>query len=459
MRKSRTGKISAFIICGLLILSCHPLPLFAQSSYPQQSFEQALESEIDQLLPFDVRFVPEIQQVDSQIHESSNFQQVSKLFQNESSVDIHLTKAKVSINSSIFYEGILSTSPSELPLMLEEGNEGLLLLHVSITNISEEAIYIPENFLDVSIKPSNHFLLSQMDLYPLEFGYLDTILEADKRFIEPEQTAEGYLIYQLAPMDFFATKSQGYLYLNLKELDQIEELAQLDTGNYQHHIVLPMNELVKDRIDLAQNFIQDRVSREWWGDKSMIVEDSQHNLLSHQGLQIQVKKIEVTDLIVRPDYQGIFEEFPKGQLLVSVLLEINNTGSERLLAYLDQFEFDLRMGDSLLVSEPLLENGDNPIFIGPKQREELIKVFVLDKEVYQREWQRQDFQFEGRLPIRYYDVSEEINKGLMSILSGSFIRQELGLSMKSSQGVATFNYIWSPEKLYYLNTHLDWVKP
>ncbi|WP_419775050.1 hypothetical protein WJ437_06110 [Ignavigranum ruoffiae] len=415
--------------------------------------------DVQDVLPFDLRLVPELQEVDQAILEDNHYIQIQREFQSQNGPRLLLNEGQIQVNSISFY-GVKGRSEYQ-DRPRQQNQEGLLLINVAISNYAEQNLYIPNNFIGLEDdNPAEK--ATDKSVYPLEFGYLEAILDNTKRVIEPEQTIEGYLMFQLSARQYFTGMRQGYLELVLKSWQNEFKPLQSETnglaspeGNYS--LVLPLNQTIAERILETQQFIQDLPSQEWWGDKQLVSRLQGPENLQQGSVNLQLNKMELCDLKLRPEYRQLFQQFPQGQLLLSVDLLLENKADSIYLLEPQDLTLTLDLAGRQFMTEDSLVKNVLPKYIGPRDQQKIQKVFVIDKAFYLQNAQGKALTLKVYLPTSGYGRLPNLHR-LVKPLTSAYIYDvywsQLTLANQLSfQG----NYTWQVKADILFDEHLKMI--
>lgn len=403
---------------------------------------------------FDFRLVPEFQQVDQAIKDMDQFESVDQIYHSQSRQIFQSNKLQVSINSVTLYQ-LGSKSQQNL---FQTNPAGLLLVNASLTNISEDSLYIDKDILKLATKFED-YSLSQANYFPLEFGLFEQIIEGDMGYLKPEQTFEGYFIFYLPPLDLQVYLRQSYVELIFGQVPSViaGQVENLDLDkNLNQKLVLGLSPEIEEEIAISKQFIQDRVSQEWWGQKQFIAKMTNRQEKIFSGFRLVLDEIELTELEVRPEYKPIFSNFKYGQVLVTVSYKFENMGTNRLPFNLDLIEDNLLVNDMRFDSEPLLSYPITQTYLSAKEKIELKKVYVIDKMYFQKNCQDQDFIFEISMAVKPTDfLLSSLWQGLDKFSQIVFQPRIQNLSTENDHRVL-FYYKWQPSLSDELDKDINW---
>lgn len=401
--------------------------------------------DVQDLLPFDLRLVPELQEVDQELLRAGQSEQVEKIFQSQDGPNLGLDEGQVKINNITLYG--FDIQESKQRRASASAQTGILLINVAISNFSDKDLYIPENFLRLKFDGENEFAPDDSTAYPLDFGYLEKILDKNQRRLQAEQTVEGYLVYHLSALNLLEAKHQGYLALSVQNWIRLldrnpQEIALLQSDAKDFSMVLPVNQEVAEHILQNQDFIQDRLSQEWWGDKLLISRFQGPENLQTGAVNIQLSKMELCDFDLRPEYRQLFQEFPQGQIILTVELLLENDKDSIYLLRPQDIALTLNLANQQFKTEDSLIKENLPKYLGPNQSQRIRRVFVIDKAFYQQNGQGKALELGIQLPVKGYGrlpLLHRLVPGLATAFEQDNQLAELALADKFSLQA---NYHW-----------------
>lgn len=289
---------------------------------------------------------------------------------------------------------VLATSDDPLLGLTQEnltGNGALILIKMSMTNYYDEPFYFSGNELKLSYWDSSvtHYPVS--GVYDYEQGNL---LERFNEPIQPGETVEGYLVYTVTSEDIKAITAIGAFSLAILpptlSNDGIVGLSAQSLGN-ELPFYLPVNQTTQELLVLQSQFIQDRVTAEWWGNKTVLASANLDEIVQDGDVELTLKRVELSDFIPHEQYQESFQYFPNGVVILSVEIQIDNQSQYALLPVDSEVGVDIN--DYHITSDYVLINEHYGEILSPGESTTLIKTFALDKMTYQLYWQDEPMVF------------------------------------------------------------------
>lgn len=303
----------------------------------------------------------------------------------------------------------LATSDNPILGLTQEnmsGNGAVILIKMSLTNHYDESFYFSGNELKLSYWDSSvtHYPVSGM--YAYEQGNL---LERLNEPIEPGETVEGYLVYTVTSEDIKAITAIGAFSLAVLpptlSNDGIVGLSAQSLGN-ELPFYLPVNQTVEDLLISQSQFIQDRVTAEWWGNKTLLASADLNEVVQDRDVTLTLKRVELSDFIPHEHYQESFQYFPNGVVILSIEIQIDNQSQSTLLPVDSEVAVDIN--DYHITSDYVLINEHYGEKLSPGESTTLIKTFALDKMTYQLYWQDKPMVFSIWLQTDEQELSDEV---------------------------------------------------
>src|SRR5699024_5556288 len=186
--------------------------------------------------------------------------------------------------------------------------------------------------------------------------------------------------------------------------------AQAEKGEFGNPIgsegkfSLALNEDGADKISKNEKFYQDKATFENMGDKEMIKE----KVYIREDYVAELEGYQFTEFTTNSEEAPRFSNFENGIVLLTVKFIVENNGSENIDLSGISSKLTVNDGSQWLLNEGMLLNYSRDL-IEPDETDELLQIFVLDQEQYEKIWKEKDFEIEvGPMKDENY---QEISKG------------------------------------------------
>ncbi|XJS09961.1 hypothetical protein ACF3NG_07380 [Aerococcaceae bacterium WGS1372] len=453
MKKNKINifkKTGMILLSSLFLVGCESLNLQTDevSSYSSNG-SSIVENESQEPSKSDVdhRFVPEFSQViadfkereDIELSDKPIFELSESFTQTQNSFQFNVDKMQV-----YEVENIDETLKSEFNFKDEAG--AILLLEVSITNLTDETIYYPIEGLRLSYESANVQMHPSIDLYPSQTGELVNIFEQNNHEIGPSMTVNGYIIYGLSSQDWEEVSEAGNVYLTVvapqTDPDAITGIGASELGD-ERALYLPVNESVEGDLLYNNNTIGDRLSTEWWGNKEILASDNVNVTDTDEDVTVELLRVELSNFEPHSTYEANFQNFNYGQVIMSIEYEITNNSENELLPVDGQAS--LQIGEDPIHSDYVLINDFNGTILEPGESYKTVKSFALDKLRYYEVWQGEPIYIAVNIPVR-----EENSQPTEDSNSEEIVVSEALLYF--------FEFSWTPKLDRFINESLEVVE-
>jgi len=395
----------------------------------------------------DARFVPEFSQVIAEFRnsdvltlaEESNFKVNETFSQTQNNFQLSVE------NMEVFEVDSADESVSS-EFNYEDNPGAVILMEVAITNLTDETIYYPIEGLRMSYQSADMQMHPSSALYPAQSGDLTKILEQNNGEIRPSMTVNGYLIYSLGQDEWEEASDLGNVYLTVvppqSEPDAISGVGASLLGD-ERVLYLPLDEETQEQLSENNQMIPDRLSSEWWGQKTILAQDELNETSEDDDVSVELLRAEISDFEPKDIYEENFQNFNYGQIIVSIEYEVTNNSDHELLPV--DGVATLQIGEDSLNSDYVLINDYNGTVIKPGDSYTTIKTFALDKLRYQEVWQGEPLYIAINTPVKSDDEEELEEEAAEETIEDS------------DDLIYYFDFTWTPNLVNYINEDLDVV--
>lgn len=465
--KLRYAQLGSRLFLVLMMVMGLPLGLISGRTTSQEDM-LTIPAE-RQGLNFDVRLVPEYEQVHQAMMEMTEPAIKAADFASHTPFTLVEKNFQVQVDSTTLYDMNIPSAYTDVSQYQPSDLGGLILLHIAVVNTSKQPLHFPKENLTLTFGEDGVPVFPSMDLFPLEFGNFDQVLEANRGIILPEKSIEGFLVFGVNSFDYTSLKNKGYFELQLaanaipmESLTQENQIYYRDIPNQPvtplvKILALPADTGVVDRLTARGAFLPSIVREEWWGDQFLIAEVRRVAPKSQAEILVGLVNAQVTDLQVRDEYRRRFRAYPLGQLLVNAQFDIINQSSSLKVISQDRIQATLTIGDTLIQESKDLALNGQPVLVLPGQTVTYSAIFVLDRPTYQAQWQGQAFDFKLDVPTYALDFNNFAQLWMRSNPSASFMDRLQGIDW-IQEGRHLFRTRWIPETSLRLNQELQWVE-
>lgn len=427
----------------------------------------------------DPRFVPEFNQVEAELKNMDGLTIGATLFASNQSFTQQQDAFEIKIQSFKLFEVEEMNTSFEKNFGYSDEGAAVVLLHTSITNTSNETFYFPIEELKLSYRDAPMTYLPSQSLYPSQSGNLTEILLQNAGEITAGSMVEGYLVYGLNEDALTSINEYENFYLTVvpprQNMDEIVGLGANILGD-ELPLFLPLSKQAEEEVSLNQSYIQDRLTTEWWGTKTLLAAEDVQITNTDQDVVYKLERIEVSDFEPIENYADTFQNFTYGQIIVSIQYTVNNQSKHAILPV--DGEASLVIGEDEIKSDYALINQLYGQVLQPGESMTVVKSFALDKMRYYDVWQGSDFYIAINTPIddSYLDGKEDasqtqdgsdeddiLNESVEEFLNGdtAIVIDEGEEEFVDEEEMLELIYVyfnWKPVYLRYINDELDIVE-
>lgn len=285
---------------------------------------------------------------------------------------------------------------------------GVILAKYTVTNdLDKDAYYMPALYLSYTgaQKAYNNY----RDLLPREDQLPEKLSPTNDYLIKAGETITGYYAYPFGK----------------DHLDEILELSTVVVDIPQPHsekgdvnsnfgkegkFTLSLNEDGAVKVAANEAFYQDRATREDMGEKKMLKEKEGINKSEELGdVTVTLDGYQFTEFIPNSVEAPRFSSYANGIVLLTVKFDLNNKGTDDIGLSSMSSKLTVNDGAQYLLHEGMLLLYRHDDIIKAGESGELLQIFVLDQEHYEKIWKDKAFEIEIG-PIKNPEA-KDISKG------------------------------------------------
>ncbi|WP_026590630.1 DUF5068 domain-containing protein [Bacillus sp. UNC437CL72CviS29] len=287
-------------------------------------------------------------------------------------------------------------------------NGGVILAHYTVKNSSnKDAYYMPT--LNITFTGATKDYSNYKDLIPTEEQLTEKLSPKNNYLVEAGKSVSGYVAYPFSKDDL--TKILG-----LSTVSVMVPEAQANKGKFDAPIgspgkfALSLNQQGSEKTAADKAFYQDKVTVNNMGEKTMLSEKSNINKSEQLGnTNVTLEGYQFTKFTPNSVEAPRFKNFKNGIVLMTAKFKLDNKEPEDI--GLSSLSSTLRVNDGAqyTLSEGMLLNYKYNDLIKAGTSGELLQVFTLDQEQYEKIWKDKSFEIELG-PMRNKDA-KDISKG------------------------------------------------
>lgn len=371
---------------------------------PEQSTTQVVtesksENNFINLDELNQRLIPDWQQIESDLHQSSKFVVGNSDFSLEAPITTTRKNIVVTLDGvkifQIFDRYDATRSVGRIAIM-----------KVSMTNRTNDVLQLTDNNLALVTEYNGQPIQPEIEAFPSQNGNLVHLLKENDGQIPPKATVEGFLVYHIDALHYRTMTANQLFQLEIGELRLANSKQIMETTL---RLYIPASQLYVEQLIARQASLEDYLSTQFLVDKVVLMRQPLSDTLSHIDISVTMSDIEISDLTLKGAYfEETLPEYTSGEVAVSIKLAVSNDG-DTVMAF-DQPEVTLQFGHDAKIWHPTViwepsffENSENP-----KVQKEWIITYVLPKDTYIKYYQRDPLNF--NMAIHYTTYHDQWNK-------------------------------------------------
>lgn len=387
-----------FIILFTCVIFCISVEGINAQSLARQNKDD-LEDLIK--LPIDIQLIPEYEQIDQEMQFEDEQVKVSKVFENLKPISQQLDSFFMNINSITIYDRQIKSihqpaSPS---------NQGIIMLHLSITNTGSYDMEINTQEFHLLNQGQTRFIRPNVQSFPMESGELSQVLQQSNNVLKPEQTVEGYLIFNLSSQEYQSLNKIGYFNFNYQPMKN----EALGNDELLEQLYLPANQAFVDQLIPNYKFNHDILTTLWLGQKTLVAEKDYNKVLTQTQLDLNVKRIELVSLEPRKYYKQFFQ-MDQNPLFYSISYELVNHQSKSIFIDSDEINSILNIGHFSLQQEAFFKRKRGLLELRPEDKITMVEIYRVDENFYQSYLQETPVKFNIDIPVLVSHPEGKIQK-------------------------------------------------
>lgn len=285
---------------------------------------------------------------------------------------------------------------------------GVIITKYTVENTTDDDVYyMPSFYMDFTgaQKSFNNY----KDLLPEDEQLPTKLSPSNDYLVEAGETVTGYYTYPLGE-DILKDA------LDASTVSVEVPTPQEEAGGFDKPIgkagkfSLALNDDGADKVSASGAFYQDKATFEDMGEKEMIKEKSDIGESEELGdYTVELDGYQFTEFTPNKDEAPRFDNFDNGVVLLTVKFNLENNGDDNIGLFITSSKLEVNDGAQWLLNEGMLLDYGNDDIIEPGESGEMLQVFTLEKEQYDKIWKDKPFEIEFG-PIKN-DDTKDISKG------------------------------------------------
>lgn len=294
----------------------------------------------------------------------------------------------------------------------DQTNGGVIIAQYTVKNeLDKDVYYTP--FLYLSFTGAEKDYNNFRDLLPPEEQLVEKLSPTNDYLLKAGETVTGYYTYP-----FGQDHLQDALNVSTVTVEVPAPLAVKDdfssTIGKDGQFTLSLNDAGAEKIKANAAFYNDKVTLDDMGEKKMLKEQSGIGKSEQLGdVTVTFDGYQFTDFTPNAVEAPRFENFKTGIVLLTVKFNLDNKGSDSVSLSSMSSKLTLNDGTQYTLGEGMLLDYSYDDVIAGGQSGELLQIYLLDKEQYDKIWKNKSFEVEVG-PIRNQEA-KDISKGKTAI--------------------------------------------
>ncbi|MGM9988535.1 MAG: DUF5068 domain-containing protein, partial [Bacillaceae bacterium] len=290
----------------------------------------------------------------------------------------------------------------------DQTNGGVILAHYSVKNDSNKDVYYMPN-LDISFTGAEKIYTNYRYLLPEE-EQLSTKLSPNNHYlVKAGETVSGYAAYPFSKDDLTKILALSTVSVDIPVAQAGKDKVDTPIGS-SGKFPLSLNKQGAEKIANDKAFYQDKVTFDNMGEKKMLKDKSNINKSQNlAGVNVTLDGYQFTQFTPNAAEAPRFENFKHGITLLTAKFKVDNKGSEDISLTSLSSKLNLNDNTQYTFNEGMLLKYSYNDLIKAGASGELLQIYTLDQEQYEKIWKDKNFEIELG-PMRNND-GKDISKG------------------------------------------------
>ncbi|WP_242223172.1 DUF5068 domain-containing protein [Bacillus cereus group sp. BfR-BA-01380] len=329
------------------------------------------------------------------------------LYENKESQVHKLQDVSVSLDNYTLVELNDFHADFDIPFN-RQTNGGVILAHYTVKNSSNKDVYYMPT-LNITFTGAKRDYSNYRDLIPKEEQLYEKLSPKNNYLVEAGKSVSGYVAYPFGKDDLAKI-------LELSTVSVMVPEAQANKGKFDARIgspgnfTLSLNKQGSEKAAANKTFYKDKATFDNMGEKKMLSEKANINKKEQLGdVNVTLDGYQFTKFTPNSVEASRFRNFKNGIVLLTAQFKLDNKGSEDI--GLSSISSTLKMNDDAqyTLGESMLLTYKRNDVLKTGTSGELLQVYILDEEQYEKIWKDKSFEIELG-PMRNND-SKDLSNG------------------------------------------------
>ncbi|MCL1699277.1 DUF5068 domain-containing protein [Lysinibacillus sp. Bpr_S20] len=325
------------------------------------------------------------------------------LFENNESQVHKMEKVSISLDAYSVVELKDFHTDFNIPFG-EQTNGGVILAKYTVKNdMDKDVYYMPS--LDLTFTGANKIYTNDKDLIPEESQLPTKLGYKTDYLLKAGEEITGYIAYPFGETDLAKINELGTVTVEVPKPYTEKENYSSTLGS-DGRFNLALNKDGSKKVASDSSFYQDKVTLDNMGEKKMLKEKSDINESKKIGdVNAILEGYQFTQFTPNEVEAPRFSNFTNGVTLLTVKFKLENKATSEIGLSAMTSKLSVNDGMQYSLSEGMLLNYKYNDVIKAGETGELLQVFALDQEQYEKIWKDKSFEVELG-PIRDKDVKD-----------------------------------------------------
>lgn len=290
----------------------------------------------------------------------------------------------------------------------DQTDGGVVIAKYTVTNdTDEDAHYVPSLYMNYT--GADTAFNNYKDLLPEEEQLTEKLAPSDDWLIEAGESVTGYYTYPFSEnhLEEVLDVSTATVEVPAPQSDPEDVSSSFgEAGEF----TLSLNEDGAEKTEKNKDFYSDAVTADDIGDKEMIKEKDDIDESEKLGdVTVTLDGYQFTEFTPNEVEAPRFESFDNDIVLLTVKFDLDNKSSSVIGNNSITSKLTVNDGAQYMLNEGMLLNYVNSDVIESEESGELLQVYLLDQEQYEKIWK--DKSFEVEIGPMKDDEAKDISKG------------------------------------------------
>ncbi|MGI8386747.1 DUF5068 domain-containing protein [Robertmurraya sp. P23] len=275
----------------------------------------------------------------------------------------------------------------------DQTDGGVIIAQYTVTNeLDKDVYYMPSFYL--SFTGAQKAYDNIRDLLPLEEQLVEKLSPSNDYLLKAGESVTGYYTYPFG-------KDHLETVLNLSTASVEVPAAQAVKGEFSSQIgkdgqfTLSLNKSGAEKVEANKAFYNDKVTSANMGEKKLLKEAQDISTSEQLGdVTVTLDGYQFTEFTPNEVEAPRFVDFKNGIVLLTVKFNLDNKGSDSIGLSSMSSKLTVNDGSQYMFGEGMLLDYGYDDLIEAGKSGELLQIFILDKEQYEKIWKNKSFEVE-----------------------------------------------------------------